>query len=153
MSEHRTIDAESLALIKELEGCRLDAYLDVAGVLTIGYGHTGRDVKPGEVITLDKAEELLAADLTRFEALVAKHVTVPLADHQFGALVSFAFNIGEGNFLHSTALGRLNRGDTRGCSAAMRWFNKATVDGKKTFVLGLARRRAREVGHFLGPGA
>ncbi len=34
-----------LEKLKDFEGLRLEAYLDAAGVPTIGYGHTGRDVK------------------------------------------------------------------------------------------------------------
>ena len=44
------ISKVGLDLIKKFEGCRLTAYADVAGVWTIGYGHTGKDVVPGLTI-------------------------------------------------------------------------------------------------------
>ena len=50
-------------LIKKWESCRLTAYVCPAGVLTIGYGHTGKDVKKGMTITKKKAEELLLKDI------------------------------------------------------------------------------------------
>lgn len=87
--------AAGLSLIKSFEGCRLTTYTDVAGVLTIGYGHTGKDVVPGLTITQMMADALLATDLEKFEAKVMKydpvyHWTQP----EFDALVSFAYNIG-----------------------------------------------------------
>ena len=43
--------AAGVELIKKFEGCELTAYHDAVGVLTIGYGHTGPDVKENQVIT------------------------------------------------------------------------------------------------------
>ena len=48
--------AGTVRLVKEFEGCRLTAYKDSVGVLTIGYGHTGSDVKPGMTITQARAD-------------------------------------------------------------------------------------------------
>ena len=44
------LSAEGLDVIKTAEGLRLDAYNDLAGVPTIGFGHTG-DVALGDRIT------------------------------------------------------------------------------------------------------
>ena len=41
----------ALEAIKDFEGLRLEAYKDPAGVLTIGYGHTGSDVFEGDRIS------------------------------------------------------------------------------------------------------
>ena len=59
-------------LIKEEGGIRLKAYKCQAGILTIGVGHTGKDVKEGMEITEEKAIELLKLDLRRFEDVVNK---------------------------------------------------------------------------------
>ena len=59
-----------LALLKSFEGCELSAYVCPAGVLTIGYGHTGTDVYRGQTITMAEAERLLKQDLQRFEKAV-----------------------------------------------------------------------------------
>ena len=56
--------------LKEFEGLRTEAYYDAAGVLTIGYGHTGHDVRPGDVISKYWAEHLLKADLYDVEKAV-----------------------------------------------------------------------------------
>jgi len=50
-------------MIKGWEGCRLTAYKCPAGVLTIGYGHTGKDVKPGMKITQTQADALFETDV------------------------------------------------------------------------------------------
>jgi GH24 family phage-related lysozyme (muramidase) len=81
-------------LIKGFEGCRLTAYKDSAGVLTIGYGHTA-GVKAGQTITQVQAESFLKDDLAKSEEKVANYDGVyHWNQNQFDALVSFAFNIG-----------------------------------------------------------
>lgn len=81
-------------LIKKFEGCRLKAYKCAAGVWTIGYGHTN-GVKSTNVITQEKAEELLKKDLEKFEKNVEKYNTkYNWNQNEFDALVSFAFNLG-----------------------------------------------------------
>ena len=105
----RMINIAGLALVREHEGLRLEAYRDGAGVWTIGYGHTG-GVKPGDAISTERAEQLLEADLMAAEGVVARLVNVSLTDNQFSALVSFVFNEGEGAFAQSTLLRKLNEG-------------------------------------------
>lgn len=127
----RHINAEGLALIQRWEGLRLEAYRDVGGVLTIGYGSTGPHVREGMTITEAQADELLLADLERFEAAVDRLVKVPLSDNQFAACVSLAFNIGEGAFAKSTLLKVLNQGRYDEVPAQfMRWnrVGKKVVD-------------------------
>lgn len=94
-------------IIKE-EGEVLTAYLCPAKVLTIGVGHTGKDVKPGMKISKERSRELLKSDLVRFENSVNRSVKVNLAQNQFDALVSFAFNVGSGAFETSTLLKKIN---------------------------------------------
>jgi lysozyme len=60
------ISASGIALIKQFEGCRLSAYRDVSGVLTVGWGHTGKDVTKGLTITQARADTLLRQDLNEF---------------------------------------------------------------------------------------
>jgi lysozyme len=106
----RHISPEGFELIKEWEGCNLDAYLDGGGVPTCGYGHT-RGVLLGMSITQEQADELLRDDLTDAEAAVRRLVRVPLTDNQFAALVSLVFNIGQHACAGSTLLQRLNAGN------------------------------------------
>jgi lysozyme len=92
------VTVETLEHIKRWEGLRLESYLDVGGILTIGYGHTGPDVVEGQRITKAKADALLRADLRVAMQAVSSLVKVPLTENQGGALVSFVFNVGVGAF-------------------------------------------------------
>jgi lysozyme len=138
---------QGIALIKSAEGLRLNAYPDpgTGGVpWTIGYGTTS-GVTKGMVIDASQAEQMLQLDLVRFEKAIARLVTVPLNQHQFDALVSFAYNVGEGNFSSSTLLRLLNAGDYSAAAAQFsRWIN---AGGK--IMPGLVKRRAAERTLFL----
>ena len=135
---------EGRKLITHFEGIRLHAYQDSIGVWTIGVGHT-KGVFQGMIIDSDKADEFLQEDLEEAEDAVNKLVTVPLDQAQFDSLVSLVFNIGQGNFSHSTLLKKLNNRDYLGASSEFLKWNRA--GGKP--VLGLTRRRAAERDHFL----
>ena len=97
---NRRIGQAGLALIKQFEGCRLIAYQCSAGVWTIGYGHTV-GVYKGMKITQKKAEAYLLQDVAKLEKYINNPSYVPftaqLNQNQFDALVSFAFNLGQGN--------------------------------------------------------
>ncbi|HLO49375.1 MAG TPA: lysozyme [Kamptonema sp.] len=142
----RIINEQGLALIKEFEGCQLEAYLCPAGVPTIGYGHT-RSVAIGQVITEAKADALLREDLRDVEEAVNQLVTAPINDNQFSALTSFVFNVGSGAFGRSTMLSMLNANAQTDIVAAqfLRW-NKANSEE----LPGLTRRRHAERALFLG---
>jgi len=71
----------------------LGAYKDSAGIWTIGYGFTD-GVQAGDTIEYDEAEDRLAAEVAIRVNGVNRLVTVPLEQHQFDALVSFAYNVG-----------------------------------------------------------
>lgn len=89
------INNEGISIIKESEGLRLKAYKCPAGVWTIGYGHTGKDVKKGMVITEEKATDLLKSDISRIEKHVSSYNQIyNFTRNEFSALVSFAYNIG-----------------------------------------------------------
>lgn len=140
----------ALALIRRHEGLRLCVYRDprvTERILTIGYGHTGSDVKPGMCISRERAEELLMQDARHAASIVARNVRVQLSDAQFSALTSFVFNIGAGAFARSTLLRLLNRGAVRSVPAQMRrWVH---AGGKPPVQLpGLVRRREDEAALF-----
>lgn len=140
----RRINAAGLSHIMQWEGKRLVAYQDVAGIWTIGYGHTTAAgiprVREGMRISDKEAEDILKTDLRKFEDRVSRLVKVPLTDNQFAVLVSFDFNTGA---LHkSTLLKKLNAGDYDAAPAElMKWVN---AGGKR--VQGLVNRRAAEAG-------
>lgn len=88
------ISQTGLELIKRFEGCRLVAYKDSGGTLTIGYGHT-KGVTAGQTITQAQADAFLVEDCASAEAAVNKYMSkYNFNQNQFDALVSFAFNIG-----------------------------------------------------------
>jgi GH24 family phage-related lysozyme (muramidase) len=145
------ITESGIALLKRFEGLELDAYQDIAGVWTIGYGHTGPDVQPNMRISENEAEALLRRDLKPRENAIDRLVKIPLNQNEFDALVSFVYNVGADAFRRSTALKRLNRGERLGAADALTWFNKATVGGVLREVLGLTRRRAAEKALFVMP--
>ncbi len=83
-------------LVKEFEGCKLTAYRDIGGVLTVGYGHVGKDVSEGLVWTQEQADEALAHDLLAASTLLAIY-SPGLVDGPLAALTDFVFNLGIGN--------------------------------------------------------
>ena len=134
------LDTKGIQLIKDFEGCKLTAYRDVGGTLTIGIGHTGKDVKPNQTITKKKAISLLKKDLARFERHVQSYNYIyEWTDNEFSALVSFAFNIG--NIDQLTAYGTRTRSQIR---SAMVKYVKA--NGKT--LAGLVKRRKAELRLF-----
>jgi lysozyme len=139
------ISETGLELIRSHEGLRLNAYVCPGGKLTIGYGHTGPDVKPGLKISQDKADQLLRNDTKRFEKSVNELVTVPMTQGMFDALVSFAYNLGAGSLKSSTLLKKLNDGDKDGAAEEFLKWNKA----KGKVLDGLTARRENESEIFL----
>lgn len=131
---------DCIELIKKFEGCRLRGYICPAGVPTIGYGYTGKingkTITTSTVITAGQAEDLLAADLGRFEAHVRKFDSkYHWTQNEFDALVSFAYNVGS-----ITGL-TLNKRRTKAQIAkAMLLYDKA--NGK--VLSGLSKRRQAE---------
>lgn len=142
------IGTKGTKLIQDFEGCELEAYVCPAGVLTIGYGHTGPDVKVGQRLTQNGATHLLLRDLARFERGVAAKVKVPLSQDQFDACVSFAFNLGLGAFGSSTLLKRINANRLSEVPAQFLRWNKARVKGKLVVLRGLTKRRKAEAALF-----
>lgn len=142
----RQINEAGRALIKKAEGLRLNAYRCPAGVVTIGYGHTG-DVKMGQKITEHQADAIFDLDVSSFEDMVEGLTLGKATDNEFSALVSFAFNLGSKALAGSTLLKKFRAGDKAGAAAEfMKWQYAA---GK--VLPGLVKRRAAERALFLSP--
>lgn len=134
------IGQAGLELIKQFEGCRLEAYKCAAGVWTIGYGHT-KNVSAGQKITQIEAENFLLEDISTFETKVAKYTQkYAWTQNEFDALVSFAFNIGSIDQL--TANGTRTKAEI---AEKILLYNKASG---QVFV-GLVKRRTAERELFL----
>jgi len=144
------LSPKGAALIKAFESClqpigggKFRPYPDPVQVLTIGWGHTnhnGRQFDTSAVWTQADCDSEFLADMAIFEKAVARNVTVQLNQDQFDALVSFTFNLGEGNLKQSTLLKKLNAGDFAGAAQEFPRWNKA---GGRVLP-GLVRRRASE---------
>ncbi|TCL89873.1 GH24 family phage-related lysozyme (muramidase) [Rhizobium sp. PP-WC-2G-219] len=141
------------AAITQREGNVLTAYPDSVGILTIGVGHTtaagAPTVAPGMKITAAQSDEILSRDLATFEKAVLDAVKVPLAQNEFDALVSLAFNVGGKAFSDSTLVKKLNAEDRAG--AAEQFLVWAKAGGKA--LQGLVTRRQAERRQFLGIAA
>lgn len=145
------ISPAGLALIQQFEGTKTDAngnyvaYKDSTGTWTIGFGHTA-GVQPGQVIDAATAQSYLLADVQTAVAVVQSKVTAALSQPQFDALVSFAFNVGAGNFAGSTLVAMTNAGNLSGAVAQF----GAWVYSKGQVLSGLIARRAAESALFAG---
>jgi lysozyme len=144
---------DGIDIIKRHESLSLVAYYCPAKVLTIGYGHTGPDVKSGMLISENMANKLLEKDLERFEKEVLSLLKVDVSQNQFSALVSFAFNVGSDidvddkaeGLGDSTLLKLLNKGMFNAAAEEFPKWNKA----KGKVLNGLKIRRNEEKNLFL----
>lgn len=86
--------------LKRDEGCRLHAYVDSVGVITIGYGHA--HVAPGTIWTQAQADAWLKRDIKRAAGLLDANIPWwrELNDARQDVLVNMAFNLGWGDGKH-----------------------------------------------------
>lgn len=143
------LSTTGLAMLQAFEGLRLQAYRDVRGILTIGYGHTGPDVVPSLSWTAAQATTALEEDVMYASKAIQDTVQVELAQNQFDPLVTFAYNVGITAFKNSTLLVLLNNGDYAGAGEQ---FNK-WIYADSIISSGLVKRRQIESNMFLGVAA
>lgn len=135
-----------IELLIKFEGFRGEAYRDVVGVVTIGFGFTS-GVKMGDKMTLAEARDRLKREIVEYEQGVLAACTRKPNQNQFDALVCFAFNVGVAGFRKSSVLKAHNRGDYQSAARAFSLWSKA---GGKTWP-GLVRRRAAEAALYMEP--
>jgi lysozyme len=140
------LDNKGYLLITKHEGLKLKPYLDSVKIPTIGYGNTyypdGKRVTLlDKDITKQQAFDMFKEIANRFAKRVDTLVTSNINQNQFNSLVSFAYNVGTGNFSSSTLLKKVNRNpdDLTIKDEFLRW-NKA---GGKV-LNGLTNRRNEE---------
>ncbi|EAQ7630642.1 lysozyme [Salmonella enterica] len=105
-----------------LEGRRYVPYRDVAGVLTVCDGHTGKDIVPGRRYNDAECDALLNKDLALVAARIDPLIKVSIPESERAAFYSFAYNVGTRAFARSTLLKKLNAGDQAGaCNELKRW--------------------------------
>ncbi|MBJ9325803.1 lysozyme [Citrobacter amalonaticus] len=108
-----------------LEGVRYKPYWDVVGIQTVCYGHTGKDIMLGKTYTEAECKALLNKDLNTVARQINPYIKVPIPETTRGALYSFVYNVGAGNFKTSTLLYKINQGDIKGACEQLRRWNKA----------------------------
>lgn len=143
-----SISEQGKRLIARFEGFDPELVNDDAGHCTIGFGHLVHlgpcdGSEPAEFqrgITRQRGLELLAQETSEVAEVVSRLVTVPLAQSQLDALVSFAFNVGQTSFASSTLLRLLNQGDYASVPAQIGRF--VFAGGRR--LPGLVARRAAE---------
>ena len=150
------VNEKVIEMIKHHEGVKVKPYQCPALLWTVGVGHV---IDPNHarvplaerkalaipsgwdrVLTMGEVDEILAKDLARFESGVQRLCPSGLTPGRFGALVSFAFNVGLGNLQNSTLRMKHNRGDFEGAAEEFLKWNKA--GGKE--LKGLTTRRKDE---------
>ena len=121
------VSAHGVQMIMRLEGTRDTVYLDAVGLPTVGVGHllTKDELSSGRIIAANGGiidirkplsygdiYALLMDDLEEYEYAIKTNITQTLNQHQFDALVSWAFNVGAGAVARSTLRKLLNAGCT-----------------------------------------
>jgi len=146
----RQLSSRGLDFIKGWEALRLEAYLDQAGIPTIGYGTirypNGDRVKMGECCTSEEADEYLAWEAASMVLAVQKATKdLDVTQNMFDSLVSFVYNVGVGGFTGSTIRRELVAGRPVVADYFLRW-NKIhdPVTGKLRVSNGLTNRRRAE---------
>ena len=132
--------AIAVGTITQWEGFRSDAYLDIGGIPTIGYGST-KDVEMGDRIDVEGARSRLIREvMDRYGQAVKNCVKVPLFQSEYDSFVSLTYNIGPNAFCKSTLVKKINQEDYAGACEQIKRWNK--VKGK--VVKGLTNRREAE---------
>ena len=153
-----SLSAAALVGIVLHEGYSDQAIIPVKGdVPTLGFGTTN-GVKLGDTTTPPKALARALTDAQQFEGALKSCVTVPLAQHEYDALVSFSYNVGSQAFCRSTLVKKLNAGDYSGaCAELLRWtrFQGKDCAAPENARLcgGLAKRRQAEYRQCVGEGS
>jgi lysozyme len=126
------------------EGTKQVAYRDPVGIATACTGHTGPDVRVGQVYSTEQCTQLLNADERAAMDSVLALTTGPINADELAALTDFTFNVGRGAFASSTLRQKFNAGDHAGaCRELLKWVY-GKVNGKYVKLNGLVKRRQAE---------
>ena len=132
----------NLEIIKKYEGFSSQAYKCPAGVWTVGWGHTGRDINKDTILTREEAELMLKKDVANLQEQILFLLDGKPSMNELDALTSLCYNIGLGAFKKSRLLKRINLKEN-GELISKEWIEFNKVNGK--VVKGLLRRRAEEI--------
>lgn len=151
MKKQLTPSEQAYSMIKSFEGLSLVARKAIKEekYYTIGYGHYGADVEKGQLISLQRAEQLLHQDLQTISVPLAESCPA-LTQQQYDALCSLIYNIGWYSFRHSTTFLYIQQlgVSKQPIDVARRIVLWVRAGGR--VLLGLQRRRVIEANYFLG---
>ena len=140
-------DIVMISGVKFFEGFKPKCYKCCAGVPTIGYGCTDKNIVSKGKIDELTANRLLVDELTDTKEKVKEHVKVHLTENQLNALTSFAFNCGMTNLKKLVdGRNRLNDGNYESVERLMPMYRKAGGKVRE----GLVKRRKWEVSLWRG---
>lgn len=140
----RPVPSELRPFLERWEGKKLRVYKDSKGILTVGIGHTGPDVKEGETWTEAQVEAAYRRDVE----LAAGSIPLPqekidaLGPHRYAALISFVFNVGPRP--KATLWRRIKEGNLGAVPSELMKWNKITTASGVVTLPGLVNRRAAE---------
>ncbi len=138
-------------LIKSFEACRFLAYPDPGTggkPWTIGWGHTGPEVKPGLFWSERKCEEVFQKDCDNVVRQINVYLGLPenINENQFAAMVSFAYNLGIDDLQHV-----IETVGIAGFPEKIQEYVHAGPPGKKKVLKGLLIRQRKEAELFNTP--
>jgi lysozyme len=145
-SGHNMVPSKNaLALIKQFEGCKLEAYQDPRGIWTIGYGSTGPGIVEGLTISQATAEGMLLGHIREVGLSLTDLIGNALNQNQFDAVTCFVYNVGIGNFKTSTMCKYIRNGLLDQAAGEFKKWNKAGG----VVLPGLVARREAEYELFI----
>lgn len=149
------VSATLVASAVQWEGVEYTAYTDIANVVTVCSGYTGKDIKLNKTYTKEECDVLTRKELNVHGEAILKCVSRPLKEHEYNAFTLFAYNVGSAGACGSRAIRLFNNGDTKGACNALAYGPDGRpawsyVNGK--YIQGLHNRRLYERFMCLGRG-
>lgn len=131
-------------LALDFEGRFHTPYRDPAkGVLTVGIGHVGTNVKVGQVWVDSQIDQAFVKDSA--DAMLQAFLASPTLRHASpgtqAAVFDFVFNLGIGRYDSSTFKKDIDRGDLAAAKKSILLWDKGCVNGVEVSMPGLAKRR------------
>lgn len=127
-----TPSPQGLEFIKRFQGLSLEKYRDAEGLWVIGYGHLIREGERfDECLTHAQAEMLFEQDVENYRQWLCQDINVPLAQHQFDALLSLAFSLGLEGLRQSAIVQAINRRDFN--AALAEWLREEEQQSSLAF--------------------
>lgn len=141
-----SLSAAGLIGIAGYEGYSATAYKDTGGIMTVGFGHTGPEVKASTRTTVTEAMKTLGRDVGKTERALQSCLgeNVQLTQNEWDAYTSLAYNVGTGEICRSSIKRKLQAKQYREACKTILSFDKVRVKGKFVRSKGLANRRQKE---------